>query len=101
MGLLDPLGARATLTFDPPHHVCSLFFCAAFKAEGERGNILPPGLRKPPPLLPTPPRPPLPLSKSEVDAAMDVPSGSRAPLLPSPGRPPFFRVTISDGFDLT
>lgn len=90
---------QGTLTFDTPPPFS--LFCPAFKAEGERGNILPPGLRKPPPLLPTPPRPPPPQSKSEVDAAMDVPPGSRAPLLPSPGRPPSFRVTISDGFDLT
>lgn len=64
-------------------HRSFVLLCPAFKAEGDRGSILPTGLRKPPPLLPTPPQP-----KTDVDAgAADTPSGSRAPLLPSPGQP--------------
>ncbi|XP_076589594.1 uncharacterized protein LOC143322345 [Chaetodon auriga] len=59
----------------------------ASNTEGERGNMLPPGLGKPPPLLPTPPGPPQ--LQSPVGAGgpmMDHPPP--APLLPSPGSYP-------------
>lgn len=54
----------------------------ACNAEGLRGSMLPPGLGKPPPLLPTPPGPP---SQNPTGAA-DHPSPS--PLLPPPGSYP-------------
>lgn len=60
----------------------------ATNTEGDRGNMLPPGLGKPPPLLPTPPGPPQPQSTAGAGGPMmDLPSPSPAPLLPSPGAP--------------
>lgn len=57
--------------------------------EGERGYMLPPGLGKPPPLLPTPPGPSQPQSTLGVGGGVvDHPTPSRAPLLPSPGSCP-------------
>ncbi|XP_034541777.1 nuclear receptor coactivator 5 [Notolabrus celidotus] len=57
--------------------------------EGQRGNMLPPGLGKPPPLLPTPPGPPQPQSQAGAGGnLMDHPSSSPSPLLPSPGSYP-------------
>lgn len=55
--------------------------------EGERGNMLPPGLGKPPPLLPTPPGPPQPQSGAG-GPMMDHTSTPPTPLLPSPGSYP-------------
>nr|XP_046250772.1 nuclear receptor coactivator 5 isoform X2 [Scatophagus argus] len=61
----------------------------ASTAEGERGNMLPPGLGKPPPLLPTPPGPPQTQSAAGAGGAvMDHSTPPRAPLLPSPGSYP-------------
>lgn len=49
--------------------------------------MLPPGLGKPPPLLPTPPGPSQPQSALGVGGGVvDHPAPSRAPLLPSPGQ---------------
>ncbi|XP_075998649.1 uncharacterized protein LOC142992194 [Genypterus blacodes] len=61
--------------------------------EGERGNMLPPGLGKPPPLLPTPPGPPQPQSAPGSGAQMTGPlldhtSPQPSPLLPVPGSYP-------------
>ncbi|XP_068170107.1 nuclear receptor coactivator 5 isoform X2 [Antennarius striatus] len=56
----------------------------ATNAEGERGNMLPPGLGKPPPLLPTPPVPPQPQSTSDA-GMMEHSTLPRPPLLPLPG----------------
>ncbi len=77
--LLIPFQSILVLSF-------SLFFSLspASNTEGERGNMLPPGLGKPPPLLPTPPGPPQPQSGAGgpmMDHAPPPPS----PLLPSPG----------------
>lgn len=48
--------------------------------------MLPPGLGKPPPLLPTPPGPPQLQSTGGVGGPMvDLPTPQRTPLLPSPG----------------
>lgn len=48
--------------------------------------MLPPGLGKPPPLLPTPPGPPQSQSGDREDGPMmDLPPPTRPPLLPSPG----------------
>ncbi|XP_008298948.1 nuclear receptor coactivator 5 isoform X2 [Stegastes partitus] len=58
----------------------------ASNTEGERGNMLPPGLGKPPPLLPTPPGPPPPQSGSG-GPMVDLPPPPPVPLLPSPGAP--------------
>ncbi|XP_070687606.1 nuclear receptor coactivator 5 [Pempheris klunzingeri] len=60
----------------------------ASATEGERDNMLPPGLGKPPPLLPTPPGPPQPQSASGGGPLMDHPPPPPAPLLPSPGSYP-------------
>ncbi|KAM8750671.1 uncharacterized protein AB9X84_012475 [Acanthopagrus schlegelii] len=61
----------------------------ASNTEGERGNMLPPGLGKPPPLLPTPPGPPQSQSGDREDGPMmDLPQPTRPPLLPSPGSYP-------------
>uniref|UniRef100_UPI0037E81BEB nuclear receptor coactivator 5 n=1 Tax=Semicossyphus pulcher TaxID=241346 RepID=UPI0037E81BEB len=61
----------------------------ATNTEGQRGNMLPPGLGKPPPLLPTPPGPPQPQSSAGGGGPMmDHPSPSPSPLLPSPGSYP-------------
>ncbi|XP_068460136.1 nuclear receptor coactivator 5 [Clinocottus analis] len=60
----------------------------ASNTEGQRGNMLPPGLGKPPPLLPTPPGPPQPQSAAGAGGPlMDHPL-LPAPLLPSPGSYP-------------
>ncbi|XP_034390772.1 nuclear receptor coactivator 5 [Cyclopterus lumpus] len=60
----------------------------ASNTEGQRGNMLPPGLGKPPPLLPTPPGPPQPQSAAGAGGPlMDHPL-QPAPLLPSPGSYP-------------
>ncbi|KAM3609267.1 uncharacterized protein V6R79_012041 [Siganus canaliculatus] len=60
-------------------------YSQATHTEGERDNMLPPGLGKPPPLLPTPPGPPqLQSTSSAGGALLDHPT-PRAPLLPSPG----------------
>ncbi|XP_051237007.1 nuclear receptor coactivator 5 isoform X2 [Dicentrarchus labrax] len=57
--------------------------------EGERGNMLPPGLGKPPPLLPTPPGPPqLQSGPGAGGSMMDHNASSPSPLLPSPGSYP-------------
>uniref|UniRef100_A0A3B4VFT9 Si:ch211-216l23.2 n=2 Tax=Seriola dumerili TaxID=41447 RepID=A0A3B4VFT9_SERDU len=56
--------------------------------EGERGNMLPPGLGKPPPLLPTPPGPPQPQSAGGGGPMVDHSPPPPAPLLPSPGSYP-------------
>ncbi|TNN51274.1 Nuclear receptor coactivator 5 [Liparis tanakae] len=57
----------------------------ASNTEGQRGNMLPPGLGKPPPLLPTPPGPPQPQSGGGAGGSlMDHPL-QPAPLLSSPG----------------
>ncbi|KAG8012895.1 Nuclear receptor coactivator 5, partial [Nibea albiflora] len=55
--------------------------------EGERGNMLPPGLGKPPPLLPTPPGPPQPQSAGGAPM-MDHNPPPPTPLLPPPGSYP-------------
>lgn len=47
--------------------------------------MLPPGLGKPPPLLPTPPGPPQPQSAGGGGPMVDHSPPSPAPLLPSPG----------------
>ncbi|XP_022605576.1 nuclear receptor coactivator 5-like [Seriola dumerili] len=52
--------------------------------EGERGNMLPPGLGNPPPLLPTPPGPPQPQSAGGGGPMVDHSPPPPAPLLPSP-----------------
>ncbi|KAL3061990.1 hypothetical protein OYC64_010000 [Pagothenia borchgrevinki] len=57
----------------------------ASHAEGKRGNMLPPGLGKPPPLLPTPPGLLQPQSSAGAGPMMNH---SPAPLLPSPGSYP-------------
>ncbi|XP_053282165.1 nuclear receptor coactivator 5 [Pleuronectes platessa] len=54
--------------------------------EGEKGSMLPPGLGKPPPLLPTPPGPPQP--QPGDGPMMDHSPPPRPPLLPSPGSYP-------------
>ncbi|XP_022061848.1 nuclear receptor coactivator 5 isoform X2 [Acanthochromis polyacanthus] len=59
----------------------------ASNTEGERGNMLPPGLGKPPPLLPTPPGPPPP-QPGTGGPMMDLPPPPPAPLLPTPGSNP-------------
>uniref|UniRef100_UPI003AAFDDAF nuclear receptor coactivator 5 isoform X1 n=1 Tax=Centroberyx gerrardi TaxID=166262 RepID=UPI003AAFDDAF len=61
--------------------------------EGERGNMLPPGLGKPPPLLPTPPGPPQPQPGPGAagplpEPLVDHPPPQPTPLLPSPGSYP-------------
>ncbi|XP_039989015.1 nuclear receptor coactivator 5 [Xiphias gladius] len=60
----------------------------ASNIEGERGNMLPPGLGKPPPLLPTPPGPPQPQSAAGGGPMGDHSPPPPAPLLPSPGSYP-------------
>ncbi|XP_053175270.1 nuclear receptor coactivator 5 [Scomber japonicus] len=61
----------------------------ASSTEGERGNMLPPGLGKPPPLLPTPPGPPQPQSSTGGVGPMGNHSPPPpVPLLPSPGSYP-------------
>ncbi|XP_071362054.1 nuclear receptor coactivator 5 isoform X2 [Trachinotus anak] len=60
----------------------------ASNTEGERGNMLPPGLGKPPPLLPTPPGPPQPQSAAGGGPMVDHSPPPPAPLLPSPGSYP-------------
>ncbi|KAM9351948.1 uncharacterized protein ABDE67_006802 [Symphorus nematophorus] len=58
----------------------------ASNTEGKRGNMIPPGLGKPPPLLPTPPGPPQPQSAAGAGGSMmDHPTPPSIPLLPSPG----------------
>ncbi|KAJ4938167.1 hypothetical protein JOQ06_002793 [Pogonophryne albipinna] len=57
----------------------------ASHAEGKRGNMLPPGLGKPPPLLPTPPGLLQPQSSAGAGPMMNH---SPTPLLPSPGSYP-------------
>ncbi|XP_031150670.1 nuclear receptor coactivator 5 [Sander lucioperca] len=57
----------------------------ASHTEGKRGYMLPPGLGKPPPLLPTPPGPPQ--SAGAGGPMMNHPSPP-APLLPPPGSHP-------------
>ncbi|XP_026222196.1 nuclear receptor coactivator 5 isoform X1 [Anabas testudineus] len=57
----------------------------ASNAEEERGNILPQGLGKPPPLLPTPPGPPQLQSAAGGGPMVDHSPPTPAPLLPSPG----------------
>uniref|UniRef100_A0A3P8U459 Si:ch211-216l23.2 n=1 Tax=Amphiprion percula TaxID=161767 RepID=A0A3P8U459_AMPPE len=59
----------------------------ASNAEGERGNMLPPGLGKPPPLLPTPPGPPPP-QPGAGGPMLDLPPPPPVPLLPTPGSYP-------------
>lgn len=59
----------------------------ASNTEGERGNMLPPGLGKPPPLLPTPPGPRQPQPGAGGPMVDHVPT-SPSPLLPSPGSYP-------------
>lgn len=62
------------------------FLSSASSTEGERGNMLPPGLGKPPPLLPTPPGPPQPQSATGAVGPMGNHSPPPpVPLLPSPG----------------
>ncbi|XP_037624249.1 nuclear receptor coactivator 5 [Sebastes umbrosus] len=58
----------------------------ASHTEGDRGKMLPPGLGKPPPLLPTPPGPPQP--QSAAGGLMMNHPLPPAPLLPSPGSYP-------------
>ncbi|XP_040895092.1 nuclear receptor coactivator 5 [Toxotes jaculatrix] len=60
----------------------------ASNTEGERGNMLPPGLGKPPPLLPTPPGPPQPQSAAGAGPMVDHSPPPPVPLLPSPGSYP-------------
>ncbi|XP_069028923.1 nuclear receptor coactivator 5 [Embiotoca jacksoni] len=56
---------------------------------GERGNmLLPAGLGKPPPLLPTPPGPPQPPSAVVGGSLVDLSPPAPVPLLPSPGSYP-------------
>ncbi|CAN9499474.1 unnamed protein product [Ophioblennius macclurei] len=57
----------------------------ASSSEGERGKILPSGLGKPPPLLPTPPGPP---QGGPGGPMGDHPQPAPVPLLPSPGSYP-------------
>ncbi|XP_042352740.1 nuclear receptor coactivator 5 [Plectropomus leopardus] len=57
----------------------------ATNTEGERDNMLPPGLGKPPPLLPTPPGPP---QLQSAGGPMMEPHPPPTPLLPSPGSYP-------------
>lgn len=57
----------------------------ASSSEGERGNMLPPGLGKPPPLLPTPPGPPQPSATVSGGSMLDHSPSPPAPLLPLPG----------------
>ncbi|XP_026168005.1 nuclear receptor coactivator 5 [Mastacembelus armatus] len=59
----------------------------ASNTAGERGNMLPPGLGKPPPLLPTPPGPPQPQSAAAGGPMVDH-TTTPSPLLPSPGSHP-------------
>ncbi len=63
-----------------------VYFSPATNTEGERDNMLPPGLGKPPPLLPTPPGPPQTQSAAGAGGSMSdhQPTTSGA-LLPSPG----------------
>lgn len=62
------------------------FISSASNSEGEKGIMLPPGLGKPPPLLPTPSGPPQPQPASLTGGPMgDHASPSPVPLLPSPG----------------
>ncbi|XP_030587884.1 nuclear receptor coactivator 5 [Archocentrus centrarchus] len=57
----------------------------ASNSEGEKGIMLPPGLGKPPPLLPTPTGPPQPQPTSLAGGPMgDHSASSPVPLLPSP-----------------
>ncbi|XP_029910336.1 nuclear receptor coactivator 5 [Myripristis murdjan] len=67
-------------------------YLQASTTEGERGNMLPPGLGKPPPLLPTPPGPPQPLPGPGAGGPMPGPMDHQplqpTPLLPSPGSYP-------------
>ncbi|XP_029993255.1 uncharacterized protein LOC115421490 isoform X2 [Sphaeramia orbicularis] len=58
-------------------------YIRASNTEGDRGNMLPPGLGKPPPLLPTPPGPP-------QLQALSGPGGSMGDLSPPP--PPFLSL---------
>lgn len=60
----------------------------ASNTDGERGSMLPPGLGKPPPLLPTPPGPPQPQSGGGDGSMVDHCPPPRAALLPSPGSYP-------------
>ncbi|XP_072242754.1 nuclear receptor coactivator 5 [Leuresthes tenuis] len=60
----------------------------ASNTDGDTGNTLPPGLGKPPPLLPTPPGPSQPQSGSLAGGSMaDHSSPPPVPLLPSPAFP--------------
>lgn len=61
------------------------FLSPASLTEGDRGNMLPPGLGKPPPLLPTPPGPPQLQSTAGAGGPMMNHPQTPAPLLPSPG----------------
>ena len=61
-----PIHTRArtrthTRTFLSFFKLFCLVSCSASTTDGKRGNMLPPGLGKPPPLLPTPPSAPLTL----------------------------------------
>ncbi|KAL7401996.1 hypothetical protein ABVT39_007855 [Epinephelus coioides] len=56
--------------------------------EGERDNMLPPGLGKPPPLLPTPPGPPQLQTAAGAGGPMMEHHPPPVPLLPSPGSYP-------------
>lgn len=61
-------------------------FFLACNIEGERGNMIPPGLGKPPPLLPTPPGPPShPSATGPGGSMIEQPPLLPTPLLPSPG----------------
>lgn len=64
-----------------------LFEAVALDAEEDKGEMLPPGLGKPPPLLPTPPGPaPLQSTSLAGGSLMDHSPPIPAPLLPTPGR---------------
>lgn len=66
---------------------CSLFlsYALALNTEGDKDNVLPQGLGKPPPLLPTPPGPSSLQSVSLLGGPMGTPSPP-VPLLPTPGQ---------------
>ncbi|KAM9854740.1 uncharacterized protein ACBR49_003271 [Aulostomus maculatus] len=78
----------------------------ASNTEGESGSSLPPGLGKPPPLLPTPPGPPQTQSAGAGGPLVEHSPPVPAPLLPSPGSypktkpPPLLSLHRSPGLPL-
>ncbi|MEQ2178803.1 hypothetical protein GOODEAATRI_017954 [Goodea atripinnis] len=62
-----------------------LFSALALDDEDDKGNMIPPGLGKPPPLLPTPPGPTQPQSASVAGSIGERSPPASVGLLPTPG----------------